>query len=137
MIAATTVSILYQVSYACTILCAIATYLIGFWVTMFIFGMNSGIFCPKHTKMDTEDFMFSLLWPLTFLVAVLFIISEGISQAARALWHLVPKRAWVGHVLSTAFKWATIVFRPFELGQRLRNYAITIKRRINDRKRRG
>lgn len=128
MIAATTVSIPFQV------LCAIAIYLIGFWVTMFICGTKSGIFWPKHTEMDAEDFVFSLLWTSTFLVVVICYTSEGISQAARALWHLVPKRARVAHVLSTAFKWATIVFRPFELGQRLRNYAITIKRRSNDRK---
>ena len=131
MIAATTGSIPYQV------LCAIAIYLIGVWVTMFIFGANSGIVCPKHTEMDAEDLVFSLFWPFTFLVVVIFYASDGISQAACALWHLVSKRARVAHVLSTAFKWTTIVFRPFELGQRLRNYTITIKRRIDDRKRRG
>lgn len=131
MIAATTVSIPHQVLYA------IAIYLIGFWVTMFIFGINSGTICSKHTKMEADDILFSLLWPLTLLVFVLVITSDGISQAASALWHLVPKRSRVAHVLSTAFKWATLVFRPFELGRRLRNHAITIKRRINDRKRRG
>jgi len=87
--------------------------------------------------MEADDILFSLLWPLTLLVFVLVITSDGISQAASALWHLVPKRARVAHVLSTAFKWAILVFRPFELGQRLRNYAITIKRRINDRKNYG
>lgn len=129
MIAATTVSIPYQVLYA--------VYLIGIWGTLFIFGINSGTICPKHTKMDGEDIVCSLLWPITFLVVVIWIISKGISQAARALWHLVPKRERVAHILSTAFKWATIVFRPFALGQRLCNYVITNKHRINDRKNYG